>query len=168
MRRAVAARLLCLVLLPASATLVACGDPDSPDPADRTDTVADTPAKNGTGELRRDLGPLVKRWPVLDGATAATWLSGTRGNPDVPGPSTYWIDAVVTLDPATLRELDALAGLTPTSDTPAVVDDLVDDLPTGELLTGSALDAAFRVGDWRATAYLSRDTGSVVLVALGE
>lgn len=159
MIRVVLAPLSLLLLL---ALLVACGDPD-----DRTASVA-APTKNGSGELRRDLDPLVERWPVLAGATSATWMSGTRGDDEVPGPSTYWIDAVVTLDPATYDELAATTGLAPATTDPGVVPGLAGSLPDGSLLAGPSLDTVFTVGDWRATAYLSPDARAVVLVGLGE
>ncbi|WP_447004344.1 hypothetical protein ACRAKI_32720 [Saccharothrix isguenensis] len=34
-------------------------------------------ARSGTGELRTDLEPLVKRFPTLATATDARWMSGT-------------------------------------------------------------------------------------------
>lgn len=74
--------------------------------------------KNGTAELGTDPGPLRARFPVLDGPTTARWMSGTRGDLDIPGPSTYWIDAVITLPQQEVDELmsaysPAVAGETP-------------------------------------------------------
>lgn len=40
--------------------------------------------------------PLTKRFSVLADPREVQWMSGTYGNPRNPGPSTYWIDAVIT------------------------------------------------------------------------
>jgi len=65
----------------------------------------DAAEKSGTGETRTDLEPLTKRFSALGDPVAATWISGTMGSSDVPGPSTYWIDAVVEVTPAQADEL---------------------------------------------------------------
>lgn len=57
---------------------------------------AKTARKEGSGEIRTDLTPLIERFPALEDAQSARWLSGTYGG-IAPGPSTYWIDAVVDL-----------------------------------------------------------------------
>ena len=133
----------------------------------RETTMAETPGKNGTGEVRTDLEPLTKRFSALGTPVAATWLSGTVGDDDVPGPSTYWIDAVVRLTPDAASALRAHSPA-PTSETPAVEDGVRSALPSGGLLRSDALDAAFAQGSFRAKAYLSADSDTVVLVALGQ
>ena len=61
---------------------------------DRTATIH----KNApSGGLRTDSDPLTKRYAVLGTPRGVTWVSGTVGDERVPGPSTYWIDAVVVL-----------------------------------------------------------------------
>ncbi len=143
-------------------------------PGDRTTdgtretTMADTPTKNGTGEVRTDLEPLTKRFSALGTPVAATWLSGTVGDEDVPGPTTYWIDAVVQLDPAVAQTLVDETQPQETTEAPAVVDDLTGALPDGPLLTGPALDARFAESGFVATAYLDLDDATLVLVSLGE
>lgn len=124
------------------------------------------PTKAGTNELRTDLEPLTRRFPLLAGAERAEWMSGTLGDGRVPGPSTYWIDAIVTLPPSTVAEI---AGDTEEDTTPpAVVAGLRDRLPEGPFRTGASLDAAFTAADWSTTAYLDKDTNVVVLVAVGQ
>jgi hypothetical protein len=125
-------------------------------------------AKNGTGERRTDLEPLVSRIPALSPATEATWLSGTLGDPTVPGPSVYWIDAVVTLPDETAHQLRASLELGQTSEVTEVVADLEASLPEGELLAGTGLDQVFSDDGWRSTAYLEAEGDRLVLVAVGE
>ncbi|MBW4719664.1 hypothetical protein [Saccharothrix obliqua] len=141
-------------------TMAACGTAP-------TETGRPTmPTKSGTGELRTDLEPLTKRFPLLSAAEKAEWMSGTLGDGRVPGPSTFWIDAVVTLPESTLARLDKDTRETTTP--PEVVSGLRDHLPRGPYLTGGSLDEAFTTPTWSATAYLAKNTNTVILVALGE
>ncbi|MFC6094507.1 hypothetical protein [Saccharothrix lopnurensis] len=123
--------------------------------------------KSGTGELRTDLAPLVKRFPVLDSPDTARWMSGTFGRSDVPGPSTYWIDAVVTLSPDAVERLVSAYAPTEVGEVPDVVEGMRDRLPSGPFLTGDALDAAFDHERWYASAYLDPGSRELVLVATG-
>jgi hypothetical protein len=127
-----------------------------------------SPAKNGTGELRTDLEPLVSRIPALSPATGATWLSGTLGDATVPGPSIYWIDAVVTLPEVTAQQLRVSLELGQATEGPEVVGALETSLPEGHLLAGAGLDEAFSADGWRSTAYLEAEGDRLVLVVVGE
>ncbi|MCB7136046.1 hypothetical protein [Cellulosimicrobium marinum] len=144
------------------------------DPGDRTTdgtretTMDGTPAKNGTGEVRSDLAPLTDRFSALGTPVSATWSSGTVGDEDVPGPTTYWIDAVVELDPAVAQTLADETAPQETSEQPDVVEGIAGALPDGPLLTGPALDARFAESGFVSTAYLDVDDATVVLVSLGE
>lgn len=161
--------------LAASAAVVAvsltasCGSDASP--SDRTDTTVttDTPRaeKTGTGERRTDLDPLTKRFAALGTPTSATWCSGTLGDDDVPGPSSYWIDAVVTLDPDTIGSLISTHAAAPTDTRPDIVPELGDDLPAGELLRSPQLDSAFSTS-FSTQAWISRESAQVVLTAKGQ
>ncbi|MBM7776472.1 hypothetical protein JOD54_006676 [Actinokineospora baliensis] len=124
------------------------------------------PTKSGTGALRTDLEPLTKRFPALSSAEAAQWMSGTLGDDRVPGPSTYWIDAIVTVPESLVAKVSQ--GTREEAEAPAVVEGLREHLPAGPYLTGPALDDAFSNGGWSATAYLAKGTNTVVLVAKGQ
>jgi hypothetical protein len=123
--------------------------------------------KSGSGELRTDAEPLTRRFAVLDAPLQVTWMSGTFGSPRNPGPSTYWIDAVVTLGAATAEELVSAYSPAPTSDVPEVVNGMREHLPPGPFHTSAALDDAFDEGRWRASAYLDPQAVTLVLVATG-
>lgn len=123
-------------------------------------------AKEGTGEVRTDLGPLTDRFSALGTPESAQWLSGTLGG-DAPGPTTYWIDAVIRLDDDVAAGLREMAPELAEAE-PAVVEELRDQLPDGTLLTGSALDAAFGESGFWSEAYLAQDEPVLVLVSLGE
>ena len=133
-------------------------------------TTTQAAQKAGTGERRTDIDPLVKRFPLLGTPTAAVWYSGTMGEARVPGPTTYWIDAVVTVTPATAKEIEADYGVQPTAETPDVVDALRSELPS-DLRTSASLDGALAQGgdaeSWTVKAYFAPSTGQVVLSARG-
>jgi aryl-alcohol dehydrogenase-like predicted oxidoreductase len=57
-------------------------------------------------------------------------MSGTYGNSRNPGPSTYWIDAVITLDDDQIDDLTASYSPESTAQTPSVVDGMKEHLPT--------------------------------------
>lgn len=128
---------------------------------------AEPAAKSGTGELRTDLDPLVTRFPVLGTPTGARWMSGTYGRADVPGPSTYWIDAVVALVPADVERVRSTYAPTAEGKSPDVVEGLRGRLPDGPFLTGDALDAAFDHERWHASAFLDPESGELVVIATG-
>ena len=147
------------------AVTAACSTDPTP-PTDRTRSTVSSATKTGTGDVRTDLDPLTKRFDALGRPVSATWMSGTLGG-DAPGPSTYWIDAVVKVTPETAATLRATSP-EPTTETPAVEDGVRSALPSGQLLRSTALDALFAQGSFRAKAYLAADSDTVVLVALGQ
>lgn len=124
--------------------------------------------KTGERTMRRDVEPLASRIPALTQVTDPMWFSGTLGDPDAPGPSLYWIDAVVTLPPDVADALRESLDLTPTVGRPGVVDDLVPELPAGDLLAGPQLDEAFSAGGWRSTAFLEASGDRLVLTVVGQ
>lgn len=160
-RPAVAA---CAALL--SLAVVGGCSTDPTTPTDRTRSTVSSATKTGTGDVRTDLDPLTKRFSALGTPVSATWMSGTLGG-SAPGPSTYWIDAVVRVTPETAATLRA-ASPEPTTETPDVEDGVRPALPSGQLLRSTSLDALFAEGSFRAKAYLSADSDTVVLVALGQ
>lgn len=146
--------------------LAACtGNPEA-QPTNPRSSMSATQTKDGTGEVRHDLEPLTKRFSALGTPVSATWMSGTLSG-DAPGPSTYWIDAVVTLGPEAAQSLRDLAPAA-ASDSPDVPQQVKAEIPSGDLLSSPALDAKFAQGQFRAKVYLVEGTDTVVVVALGE
>ncbi len=125
------------------------------------------PVKQGDNVLRHDLEPLIKRLPVLADAPSASWASGTLGESRAPGPSLYWIDAVVELDDATYSQAEAIGGaVTPLPDS---LHELVrPEASDGAYASHSGLDEFFSDGGWQATAYLHTMKPVVVLEIVGE
>jgi hypothetical protein len=125
--------------------------------------------------LRHDLGPLVSRFPGLGSPAEVAWTSwhNNSGRSAGPGPATYWIDAVVDLEPRRAEELRATAS---DSGVPSVHDALRPHLPPGPFLAGPELNAAIS-GDpalepgvpgpeWTATGYLEATGTRLVLNAI--
>jgi hypothetical protein len=143
-----------------------CG---SPAQSDQDDRPADPPAeKSGSGQLRTDTEPLTRRFSVLNAPARVRWMSGTYGSPRNPGPSIYWIDAVITLDAATAAELVSTHSPAPTSDVPEVVGGMREHLPPGPFHVSRTLDDAFTEGRWSASAYLDPQASTLVLLATGD
>ena len=123
--------------------------------------------KNGTGVERTDLEPLTSRFAAIGTPVSAIWMSGTTGDDRIPGPSTYWIDAIVTLDPATATALRADSGAVATDDVPEVVDGLVEHLPSGPWLTSDALDRETDGGQLGGRAFMAVDSDELVITKVG-
>lgn len=125
------------------------------------------PDKSGDGRIRQEREPLFTRLPQLSQIPAACWSSGILGDRSMPGPSTYWIDAVVTLDAATLEEVAALPkqpAALPDNLHPAVAREA----PTAEYVSSAQLNEFFSHDGWRTDAYLAPEEGIVVLLIVGQ
>lgn len=127
-----------------------------------------TGEKNGSGAVRSDLRPLTKRFDLLGSPRHATWMSGTLGQSDVPGPSSYWIDAIVTLSPADAAALRRRYAAAETDQRPEVIGDLQPELPEGSLLASDRLDGAFSVGGFATRAFIAVSSNEIVLTARGQ
>ncbi|WP_300080178.1 hypothetical protein [Propioniciclava sp.] len=154
--------LAALTAAAALTSLSACLGPLAVDP---TSTASSNAQKQGDGALRTDLEPLTSRFPVLGQPVSAQWMSGTLGDSRLPGPSTYWIDAIVVVTPEVAAELAPLASETGTPDLVAGVAELV---PPGTLRTSEQIDARFSTDTWWVDAYLVEGSDTVVLAARGD
>lgn len=149
-----AARRLSVAAIAIALLLSGCA-PSAPAPAERS----------GTGELRHDLKPLTDRLPPLADAAEATWMSGTLGDDRAPGPSTYWIDAVVTLDDTDFADLRAEADAQATTEAPTVDPGLDDDVPDGPYLRSDALDELFSPDGYETNVFLDDATHTVIVTS---
>lgn len=125
-------------------------------------------AKTTSNPVRNELEPLTKRFPALGPPVSASWVSGDMGDPRNPGPSLYWIDAIVEVSPVTADGLKATYRPVPTANRPDVWETLRGNLPQGSYLTSDQLDQAFRSTRISAHAFLATDEPIVVITATGE
>lgn len=128
--------------------------------------------QNG-GELRTDLEPITKRIPALADARSAKWRSGTLGDSRVPGPSTYWLHAVVELPQALYDE--ARAKSSEDAELPSSFSDSLGDLiPKGKYLSGEALNSFFAPSEEmrkrfaKVSAYLAAGEPTLVVAIISE
>lgn len=162
---------LAFAVLIAAVFFAACGSESAIDPAEKDTAMTESQPsidKTGTGERRTDLDPLTDRFAAIGTPLAAVWMSGTLGDERVPGPASYWIDAIITLDPAVAARLRNDFGAVVTDETPNVVDGLVDDIPTGSLLTSTELGRELSGSGFSAQGYLVDGTDQLVLVSVGQ
>jgi hypothetical protein len=130
-----------------------------------SDDGGDGPVKNVDERgLRTDLDPLTKRFPAIGQPTSATWESGTLGDSRAaPGPSTYWIDAVVALEPqvaTTLRSTSSDAGPAGPDLVQAVAEEVDGESYRKVALTGPQM--------WQVDAWLVDDSDVLVISARGQ
>jgi hypothetical protein len=123
-------------------------------------------SKGDVGALRTDTEPISKRWPKLGTIISAQWYGGILGDPRVPGPSTYWVDAVVELEPAVMEALRAKAG-TLKAESPDIVDELVPKLPPGPFSRSGALDLAVQ-GTFMTRVWLPAAGNRLIIAGMGQ
>ncbi|OHU07129.1 hypothetical protein BKG60_00515 [Mycobacterium syngnathidarum] len=131
-------------------------------------TVTAPAAKTTSNPVRHELEPLTKRFPALGSPVAASWVSGDMGDPEVPGPSLYWIDSIVELTPSVAEDLKTRYRPIPTTNRPGVWESLHDSLPQGGFLASDQLDAAFTSSKIKSKAFLAEDAPIIVITATGE
>ena len=119
-------------------------------------------------EVRHDLDPLTKRFPEIGTPTFAAWATWNSATGGFPGPTTYWIDAVVTLEPATTEALVGRYQPTAQDKVPHVQQLLQAEVPAGPFVTGAALDKALSTSGWRSSAYLDRQNNRLVISAIDD
>lgn len=124
-------------------------------------------AKTSDGKVRNELASIAARFPMLKNAKSIQWTSGVMGDPAMPGPSLYWIDAVIRPDAGLLEKISQLEGLAhaqPPGDTHPAIQRLI---PEGRYQTLPELDGLFTHGTWLCKAYFEPSQNLVLLLAKG-
>lgn len=132
-----------------------------------------TDASVQNNQIRHDLEPLTKRFPEIGKPVSATWMGGALGvqsdsRATVPGPSDYWIEAIIELEPATADALRAKYVPTPTGEVPKLKEVPQKDVPAGPFLTSVAMDKALSNNDWRSTTYLDSRSNTLVMRSVDD
>lgn len=124
---------------------------------------------NETTDVRTDRDPLAKRFPRLGAFTGVHWLGGTLGDDRAPGPSTYFIEAVVALPPGVGARLQSTYGLVPAADGPRPPPALVPFMPDGASWSRSAaLESGFGPPDWGAQVWVDTGRGLAYVSSKGR
>jgi hypothetical protein len=140
---------------------VACS-PGHPTENNRTETM-DTKS-----EIRTDVEPLTKRFPAIGAPEAVRWVTWNSASGGAPGPTTYWIDAVITLQPQTTASLVDGAKPTQQGKAPNVEEALRSAVPAGPFQTGAGLDKTLSNAGWSVTGYLDRARNQLVITAMDD
>ncbi|MFI6999944.1 hypothetical protein [Nocardia sp. NPDC050175] len=140
--------------------LVGCTSPLS-DPAhqERTSQVSDA--------VRSDPETLMKYFPLIGHPTSVSWI-GWNNSSGVPGPTIYWVDAVVELEPATAADLRSRYAPAESVAAPTLKAGLQQAVPAATYATGPAFDAALGgSAEWGGTArgYLHPDRPLLIFQA---
>lgn len=118
-----------------------------------------------SNELRRDPEPLQKYFPIIGKPVEVFWL-GRNNAGGAPGPTSYWVEAVVELEPDTAAALRT--GLVAPAQPPNLPDVLRTEVPAGGYVTGREFDTALGGSaewDGTATGYLHTDKPILVFTA---
>jgi hypothetical protein len=122
-----------------------------------------------SAELRTDREPIADRFPRLGAFVDAHWVGGRLGDDRVPGPSTYFIEAVVTLSPDDLARLSNEYAFGPAPTAPQPPSSLAPFLATGgSWSTSTELESGFGPPDWVSEVFVRLDDGVAYVSARGE
>jgi hypothetical protein len=131
-------------------------------------TGSDMASAIDSAEVRTDREPIADRFPQLGSFVDAHWVGGRLGDEQMPGPSTYFIEAVVTLDPDDLARLTERYDFTrsPAPRSPASLAPFVEGGSTWS--TSAELDSGVGPSDWSSNVFVRLDDGVAYVSARGE
>ncbi|WP_147140058.1 hypothetical protein [Nocardia ninae] len=156
-RRVSAAAALAAAVL----TVLGCTSPFSDStPQERSSQVSDD-------TVRSDPESLMKYFPLIGQPASVSWI-GWDNSSGAPGPTIYWVDAVVELEPATAAELRSRYAPAEPTAAPTLKDGLQQAVPAGTYLTGAEFDAALGGStewDGSARGYLHPDRPLLIFQA---
>lgn len=99
-------RVLIAAVALAAFAVAACSTPLSPKESDVTASSREATV-HPDGGVRTDEAQLRALFPGLPQAEGVSWVTGRRGDDRVPGPSTYYLEAILTVSPETAATLAA-------------------------------------------------------------
>ncbi|MFC9996374.1 hypothetical protein [Nocardia sp. NPDC127526] len=117
---------------------------------------------------RSDPEPLRQYFPIIGAPVAVSWLGRDNSGGRAPGPSIYWIDAVVELQPDTAAALRTRYAPSESASPPDLPEVLRNRVPAGTYVTGTEFDAALGgAAEWggSATGYLHTTRPVLVFTA---
>lgn len=123
-----------------------------------------TDVTSDPGEMRTDVDPIASRVPQLGDDFTVQWFGGTTGDDRAPGPSTYWVDALVA--PST-GVADLVGDIALSPGTPVVGDDLAALVPDCAWERSDEIDESWGPTGWETHVWLCLEHEQVVLTLLG-
>lgn len=144
--------------LVATFALAGCGGEPTPvNP--RTDTTMTTQSDT----IRHDPEPLTKRFPAIERPVSVTWVGWSNASGRAPGPTTYWVQAIIELEPAVAAGLRTRFAPADTGRSPDMTAALRDVLPPARFLSSSALGDALSSAEWRSAAFIAAQSDTLVI-----
>lgn len=117
---------------------------------------------------RTDVDPITKRWPQLGGIQEAHWVGGTLTDDGAPGPSSYFVEAVVVLAPADVARLTSQHHFAPAPTRPDPPASLKPYVREGNWLSDGEVDQAFTPPQWVSQIYVQPDNALAYISAKGQ
>ncbi|PXX69389.1 hypothetical protein DFR70_1021078 [Nocardia tenerifensis] len=155
-----AGRLAPAVIATAVLAALGCTSPTGEStPKERTGQVSDA--------VRSDPETLIKYFPLIGHPASVSWIAWDN-SAGAPGPTIYWVDAVVELEPDTAARLRSRYAPTESVAAPVLKEGLRQAVPSGAYVTGPEFDAALGgSAEWNGTArgYLHPDRPLLVFQA---
>ncbi len=111
---------------------------------------------------------MTKRFPAIGTPVSASWVTWNSATGGPAAPTTYWIDAVVTLTPETTAALMATHHPTDGGKRPTVQSLLAAEVPACPFVVSASLDEALSSSRWRSSTYLDRNAHQLVISTLDD
>ncbi len=150
-----------------------CGTPAGSDGSGGGRVAADAPSRSAEQsppvEVRRDKGPVLRRFPQLGNITGVEWASAPLGSGSsrVPGPTDFRFSGVATLAKADVQRLQAAYDWVPDQTSPSVLEAIAPEVPAGTSWQTSEGFTSAVTGDvYPATFRLDPATGVMVFDAV--
>lgn len=122
-----------------------------------------------TAEVRTDRQPIADRFPRLGSFVDTHWAGGRLGDDSAPGPSSYFIEAVVTLSPDDVARLTSEYEFAPAPTAPRPPASLVPFVAgSSPWSTSPELESGFGPSDWVSRVFVRLDDGVAYVSARGE
>lgn len=140
-----------VVLVVAAVTVVTAACLPNPDPADPSGQESYSAEQQSqkqieTPEVRDDVEPVRRYLEGLPEDVDVAWQGGSLGSTssarEAPGPTDYWLDAVITLRPQDADQLRSGYDLSPLDQVAPLVPKIADRVPAGPQVGSPELDAA--------------------------
>ncbi|MGV9415865.1 hypothetical protein ACWDOP_38715 [Nocardia sp. NPDC003693] len=130
------------------------------------------PGKSGstadgkTMTVRNDLDPLTKRFPAIGRPVAADWITWNNSSDRSVGPTTYWLQAIIQLEPGVANDLRTKYQPAEPATPAGLQEKLLPHLPSSAFKTSRDFGDLFKNSEgWQATAYLQDDGNYLILDA---
>jgi hypothetical protein len=130
---------------------------------------ADAAQSSQEAPIRTDSQPLIDEFPALGSLDEVHWQGGRLGDDRVPGPSTYYIKAAMSLPPDELARLSSRYAFQPSPTGPQPPAELTPFLEgAGPWSSSAELDQELSTQGWPTQLHVRLDSGVGYLSAMSH